>query len=301
MPAQLRSGPFTLAQAEAAGLTRNALRGKQWRRLLRGVWASADLPDTRELRLAALRLVLPPKAVLRGLTAAWLYGADVRRTDDLDVHVYVPPPRQVRGRDGLVVLETTLCAEDVWWVGDMLVTSPTRTVFDCLRQLPEIEAIVVADALTHLRRTSLDEVAGYISEQRGVRNCRLAAQRLELVEPKTESPMKTRLRLLLLRAGLPCPQPQWEVHDAAGRFVARLDFAWPRNVWRSSTTAQSTGNSGARTTGVGLPRERSDGTSTSPAQTTTTERRARSWRWSPKPSARTPPADHDEARVKRRL
>ena len=149
VPAHLRCGPFTLPQAQAAGLTRNALRGKP----------------------------------------------------------YVPPPRQVRGRDGLVVLETTLGAEDVWWVGDMLVTSPTRTVFDCLRQLSETEAIVVADALTQLRRTSVEDIAHYIAAQRGVRNCRVAAKRLELVEPKTESPMETRLRLLLLRAGLPRPEP----------------------------------------------------------------------------------------------
>jgi hypothetical protein len=239
-------------------MSRHSLRGPQWRRLLRGVWAPADLPDTRELRLSALRLVLPPQAVLRGLTAAWLYGADVRRADDLDVHVYVPPPRHVRGRDGLLVLETALCAEDVWWVADMLVTSPTRTVFDCLRRLPETEAIVVADALTHLRRTTIEEIDAYISLQRGVRNCRVAATRLELVEPKTESPMETRLRLLLLRAGLPCPQPQWEVRDDMGKFVARLDFAWP-----------------AQRAAIEY-----DGAE---SQMTTTQRRARSSRWWPKP------------------
>jgi hypothetical protein len=191
------------------------------------VWVHAAVADTRELRIDALRLVVPPATVLREMTAAWLYGADVRRDSDLDVHVYVPPGQRLRRRDGVVERETSLCADDVWRVGDVLVTSPTRTAFDCLRMRDETMAVVAADALTHLRRTTVDDLGAYVDRQRRVRNCRVAAGRLSLVEPLTESPMETRVRLLLRRAGLPMPQPQWVVRTAAGEFVARLDFAWP--------------------------------------------------------------------------
>lgn len=184
------------------------------------------VPDSRELRVAASRLVLPTDAVVRELSAAWLHGADVRREHDLDVQVYVPPGVRVRSRSGLAVKVAQLSAADVLVYRGLKVTSGVRTVFDCLRLSNETEAVVAADALLHLRRSNPDEVADYIRCTHRVRGSRLAAARLQLTEPKTESPMETRLRLLLRRAGLPVPDAQWVVRDR-GRFVARLDFAWP--------------------------------------------------------------------------
>ena len=46
----------------------------------------------------------------------------------------------------------------------------------------------------------------------------------ELAEPKAESAMETRLRLLLVLAGLPRPEAQVPLHDANGRFVGRPDL-----------------------------------------------------------------------------
>lgn len=227
VPPHLRDTPFTTAQAHAAGITSSALRGRQWRRVFHGVWVHADVPDTRELRLAAARLVLPTPFVLRGPTAAWAYRADVRRDDDLDVHIYVTTGSRVRQRPGLYPLEASLAPEDVRESGGWLLTSPARTAFDCLRLPNEVESIVFADALIHLGRTSSSEIAAYVASHPGNRNCRLAERRLRDVEPKSESPMETRLRLLLVRAGLPRPSAQWVVHDEAGTFVARLDLAWP--------------------------------------------------------------------------
>ena len=82
-PASLLHGPFTQAQAIEAGLTRNSLQSAPWRRIFREVWVHADVADSLEMRLAAVRLVLPLRAVVCGLTAAWLHGLDVRRLDDL--------------------------------------------------------------------------------------------------------------------------------------------------------------------------------------------------------------------------
>ncbi len=43
-----------------------------------------------------------------------------------------------------------------------------------------------------------------------------------------ESPMETRLRWLLLEAGLPEPEVQTDLHDAQGRFVGRADLHYRR-------------------------------------------------------------------------
>jgi len=227
LPAELCSGPFTTAQARAAGLTHSALRHSQWRQVLRGVWAHVGVEDTREFRFAAVKLVLPPRAVACSLTAAWLYGADVRRADDLDVHVSFPRGGRVRPRKGLVVSQETLDRSDICTIGGVLVTSPVRTVFDCLRFLRGDGGVVVADALTHLGRTTVPAIRRYFASKRGLRNLRIGAALIELIEPKSESPMETRLRLRLMAAGLPRPEAQWVVRDSQGVFVARLDLAYP--------------------------------------------------------------------------
>ena len=40
--------------------------------------------------------------------------------------------------------------------------------------------------------------------------------------------METRLRWLLIQAGLPRPQVQVDVHDTSGRFLGRADLYYPQ-------------------------------------------------------------------------
>jgi hypothetical protein len=67
---------FRGRDAVSAGLlTPDALRGPVWRRLYRGVYADAELPDTLDVRIDAARLLLPSGGVFSGRTAAHLFGA----------------------------------------------------------------------------------------------------------------------------------------------------------------------------------------------------------------------------------
>jgi hypothetical protein len=49
---------------------------------------------------------------------------------------------------------------------------------------------------------------------------------IDLMEPKSESPMETRVRLLIVLADLPRPESQLIIYDRAGRFVARADMGY---------------------------------------------------------------------------
>lgn len=60
--------------------------------------------------------------------------------------------------------------------------------------------------------------------RRGLRQVRRV---LAIAEPLTESPMESRLRLLLVRAGFPRPEAQYVVRAPSGRFIARVDLAYP--------------------------------------------------------------------------
>jgi very-short-patch-repair endonuclease len=229
VPPQLATQPFTRQQAYAAGLTDRQLESDQWRQVFRTVWVHVDAPDTRAVRLTAAKLMIPEAGVLCGLTASWVLGVDVRRLDDLDVHVGFPKGKRIRKRPGLEVCQETLADEDITIVDGVSVTTPLRTTFDCLRWLWHPEGIVVADALTHAELVDTDELKQYFSSKKRLRNLRIGERLLEFVEPKAESPMETRLRLVLLDGGLPRAAPQWNVLTDSGAFVGRLDLAYPEH------------------------------------------------------------------------
>jgi hypothetical protein len=60
-----------------------------------------------------------------------------------------------------------------------------------------------------------------------MRNVSRLRRVVELAEPATESPMETRLRILLIEAGLPRPQVQVWLADQRGAFVGRADLYYP--------------------------------------------------------------------------
>ena len=78
-------------------------------------------------------------------------------------------------------------------------------------------ALLIAPSATGWRHDVPDEPAADATTT--------AARRL--AEPATESVMETRLRLLLVLAGLPRPDAQIPLHDDAGRFVGRPDLYYP--------------------------------------------------------------------------
>ncbi|HYZ02213.1 MAG TPA: hypothetical protein VFA92_12025, partial [Candidatus Binatia bacterium] len=148
VPAELTRGPFTVAEAERAGLTRRQLEGRSWRRLGAGLYAWAGLPDTPALLLAAVQRRLPAGAAFSGRTAAWLHGLDLPPCDP--VEVTVPERSGISTRAGARVRRAALPAGDVVTQRGMPATSPLRTIADLGGSLPLVEAVVVADmALQH--------------------------------------------------------------------------------------------------------------------------------------------------------
>jgi predicted transcriptional regulator of viral defense system len=226
VPEALAGRPFTIQMAADAGISQSQLRTKAYRLVFRGVYVDAAVADSRELRFAAARLVIPNRGVACGWTAAWLHGVDVRRLDDMTVHVGFPKGRRIRSRAGIEVCQETLDPADVVEIDGLRVTTPVRTAFDCLRWLYYTDGVVVADALTHAGLTQISELLDYFAGKRRLRNLRIGERLLALVEPKSESPMETRLRLLLIGGGLPLPEPQWNVYDAHGTHAGRLDLAY---------------------------------------------------------------------------
>lgn len=219
-------GPFLGSQAVRAGLvTRDVLRGPRFQKLFGDVFQPADLPASLANRSRGVALKLHGDGVLSGYSAAELLGAGVAPADS-SVELTVPGG-DFRERPGLVVHRDLLADDEVTAVAGVPVTSPLRTAWDLARWLPLVEAVVAVDALAR--------VGGF--DPRALRRIQQRYPRarwrgrvpgiIELSDPRAESPMETRSRLVLVFRGLPHPELQFSVYDSDGEFVARLDMAYP--------------------------------------------------------------------------
>ena len=74
---------------------------------------------------------------------------------------------------------------------------------------------------------SLEELATEVDTMGDVRGG-ILRRALAHVRAGVRSPRETRLRLLLVRAGLPEPEINWALRDDSGSRVVELDLAYPR-------------------------------------------------------------------------
>lgn len=221
---------FRGSAAVAAGLvTRDRLRGPSFVRLFPDVYVpTPDMPpaDLSLRSLAAFRLVEARGGVLAGYSAAELLGASCGPADG-PAEVTVPDGQ--RRRDGLLVHRDRLQPGEVWSLGDVRVTSPLRTAFDLARRGDLVEGVVAVDRLANRHGFSPDLLLHFGARYRGARGNRQLAEVLAHADRRAGSPMESRLRMVIVGAGLPCPEVQWVVQDEAARTAVWLDMAYPRH------------------------------------------------------------------------
>jgi hypothetical protein len=222
-PTRLTVVPFRGSEAVAAGLlTWDRLRGPDFVTLARDVYIGAATEHDVRLRLQVLDCWSRGRGVVGGPLAALAWGVECP-WDDAELVLpghWNPLPDGVRGRSD------RLRPDEVGTRHGVPVTTPVRTAFDLGRREPLVDAVAAVDALAHacrFGRAELVELAAHHERARGTVHFRRV---VALVDPRSESLMETRTRLVFVLRGLPAPVPQYEVRLLDGR-VARLDLAWP--------------------------------------------------------------------------
>lgn len=227
IPTELATGPFRGSQAVASGsITKAMLAGSAWRRLLPDVYAHHSVELDHRAWCAAALLALPPSVAIGGASAAFLWGAADAPTS---VHVVAPRTRRLRRDDRISVHYTTLADTDVTPRGDLRLTTPERTMFDLARRTLRADAVAVLDAMLHRHLLDPYRLQRMARERGTWPRAGDLARLLPLADPRGESPMETRLRLLLVDAGTPPPAAQFEVRAADGTLAGRVDLAWPEH------------------------------------------------------------------------
>ncbi|MGZ4429126.1 MAG: type IV toxin-antitoxin system AbiEi family antitoxin domain-containing protein [Nocardioidaceae bacterium] len=231
--------PFTTSEAAALGVGRNVLArlvgAALLRRLVRGVYVAAQVPDSLLLRCRALRLVVPEGAVVTDWTACWLFTELLPPNQHLEI-----PPVSFFRPSGHGRLRNALCdsgerafrPDDLMELNGLVVTTPLRTALDLGRLAWRDGAISALDALLRHGGFGHPELLGSVerfAHRRGVVQLRELAP---LADSRAESSGESVLRLRWLDCSeLPRPSPQVPVLRPNGSFywldlgVEELRFA----------------------------------------------------------------------------
>ncbi len=200
---------------------------KHFHRMHRGVYVSTEVARTQELKARAAWLWAKGDGVVAGRSAAALLG-----TQWIDDHL---PAQLIRGGSrrsvhGIDVRGEVLLPEEVITIDGIRTTSPARTGFDLARWLEHDRAVEALDALCQATGLLPHEILALAGRHPGARGSKQLRSVISLVDPGAQSPPETRTRLLIIRAGLPKPQTQVEVHNEWGYVIATCDLGWKR--WR---------------------------------------------------------------------
>jgi len=228
VPEHLMRAPFTLEAARRAGVSREQLQTAAWRHLRYGLYAWAGLSVTPKLILSALHLRMPEGAAFSGRTAAWLHGLDLPPCDP--VEVTIPDRCRVSARAGVSAYLSNLAYGDVVQRRGLPTTAALRTVTDLGRRQPFVEAVVAVDMALHAPLVSLADLRAFVDAHRGAKGIARLRRVLSLAEPAAASAMESRLRMLLVLAGLPRPEVQVPIYDDQGRFLGRPDLFYRQQM-----------------------------------------------------------------------
>lgn len=195
---------------------RRALIERRVVRMMRNTFRDARVPDTRDVRVAAIALHAPKDAVIADDTVAWLQGVDTN--DPRDRFRLAPslivPNHAVRPRHSVVrVREGTIDERDIVEVDGLRMQTNLRATADMLRLKWRPNAMAAADAMCRSGLVDKDELVEFLRPLRRIPGIPQARQLVGLVDSRSTLWGESVLKLRLVDAGFPLPELQYEVSD----------------------------------------------------------------------------------------
>ncbi|MDP3891950.1 type IV toxin-antitoxin system AbiEi family antitoxin domain-containing protein [Nocardioides sp.] len=244
MDARLRQvcadhGVFLRREALALGYDdrtiRRLVRAGVWVRVRQGAYTFADMwtPMTAEghygVRGRAVRRAAKVPVVLSHTSSLQERGATYWDLDLNDVHLTRTDGRTGRREAGVRQHQGRLLDGDVEMVNGVAITSATRSALE-ITTIADVErSLVVVNDLLHKKQTSMDALCRRYELMRGSPDTLATELILRLADSRIESVGESRTFYLCWRAGLPAPEPQFDILDRFGRLVGTVDFAWPEH------------------------------------------------------------------------
>ena len=194
---------------------------RTWDRFARGAWKRPGTTLSDDDLLRAWALVLPPTTGFTHLTAAAAYGWWLPEAPAHPVFAAMPSSEPRPRRPGALVFRHPHPPE-MQELRGLRLTTPAETLLALARDLTPLDLIVVADSAVRQGDVTLDELAQIVT---GTRRRGAPALRalVPSIDPRSESAWESVMRLLHRAADIPV-EPQHELTDDRGRFIARADL-----------------------------------------------------------------------------
>lgn len=221
VPSALKSGPFTTAMARRHSVSKRMLDGPNYRRLFRGVYVWIGLELSLTVWLVGALLILPLDSAVSHATALRLYGIEIGRPWPLQFSTNTAAVTEHRS----VTLHRRLGRMTPRAIERIPVLGPDRTFVDAATQLGFVQLVQAAEMLLNLKHTTREALWDY-AMTRHLDGVVRARRVLHYVREGVESPMETLVRLMIIFARLPEPEPNPDIFDLRGNFVARGDLVY---------------------------------------------------------------------------
>lgn len=217
------SQPFTRAEAAAAGLDLRALRRKEYRVIFRGVYVGADVPESTDLVVRAALKLHPESAFVSHHTAAEVLGLPVPSSSDVHVSVLKRADRTQR-----VGIDCHLAprSSHITRRRGIRVSAPLELFVQLAGHLSLVDLVVLGDAMVRKHLVTVDALVTHCRAS-AVRKAKAARRAAGYVRAEVDSAMESRLRMLIVLAGLPEPVVNHKIRDENGKVLRRFDLSYP--------------------------------------------------------------------------
>jgi hypothetical protein len=231
LPVPLASAPFTWQEAFDAGISRQRWRHPTLDSPSRGI-RNPDTGGTTNLQeMVRPFTVVTPFSAASHATAfvLWEFPGFLPGTNKPTIHISRPDSMAIPRRKGVTGHVGQFFDDEIANLNGLLITSRARTWLDCSRKMTIDEITVVADHLLRLPRPrfegrsepfcTMEELEDMLDRHKGTPGIRKARLALEQARVGSDSAPETRLRLALVRTGL--PEPEVNVPTELGFGVVR--------------------------------------------------------------------------------
>lgn len=216
--------PFSRAEARAAGISLDALLGPRFQKICWDTYLARDVPITPQIRSRAALRLAPPGTHISHETAAQLWGAVVPLGPT--THITTPTGDGRLVRRGIKSHYYETYRPHTTSLRGLPLSTPEQTFLDLASSgMALVDLVVVADGLLKRKHTSTEALKAAAESWIG-RGRRVAQRAARLARDDVDSAMETRLRLLIVLAGLPEPRVNLIVRHERGEWRRRYDLAY---------------------------------------------------------------------------
>ena len=224
MTATSRQIVLTRAKARALGIPLSDLLGTGFTRLFHDTYVGSNQLITLRVRARTIMKRLPAATHVSHHTAVRLWGGVA--PDSADIHVSMPS-RAARCRRAGVAAHLGPASAQTTTCDGLAISTPVQAFLDLASVgVNLVDLVIAGDSLVKANDLDPREFVAAAAAYQG-RNARRSRRAASLVRAGVDSPMETRIRLLIIFAGLPEPQVNVILRIAGGKWRWRFDLCYP--------------------------------------------------------------------------